>query len=312
MNITKFITLFTLFIVISKANQLEPRLSAEGKIYSITIYESVAVIKRNIDGEQRSVDGVSFGESPLNKKEQPHKFFDDETNHVLLLMDNNKYLSVSLDEMFDYEEGDIFHQVFDRKVSGKMMEVEQRINLAPFGIKDEPVSKVGKNYNITINESRAIIERNIDGEKKEIEGLRWGLTPMEFRPQPDDFFDDESNMAIFLMDNYQYWVVDVDALFRGEEEQLIYEIIEGGVRRPGGINRNNYYWNINGIYPNKTIRGFGSAGHEHDEGVSFTLLMSGDNAYTLETSNREASRILKLRALDYKRTTERVFRYVFK
>ena len=172
------------------------------------------------------------------------------------------------------------------------------------------LSVKGKDYHIAIYQSTAVIKRLTDGKKKKIERLLWGESPM-FR-QPSDFFESESNMAIFLMENYQYWIVNIDTLFKGEEKQQVYEIIEGAVYTPGvGQDRSNNCWAIDGIYPNKTLKGSGFAGEELDKGVDFTLFLSGEKAYTLETTNKDAPRIIKVRAIDYRGTTERHFRYVF-
>ena len=178
---------------------------------------------------------------------------------------------------------------------------------------EEPrLFKKGKDFSVSIYNKKVVIQRNIDGEKKEIDGLLWSPNP-GYRYQPEDFFDNESNMAIFLMETHQYLVVDIGALFKKEKEEQVYEIIEGAVATPSsGVNRSNKFWVINGIYPNKTITGSGSAGIEFDKGVEFTLFLSGEKAYTLETTSKEAPRIMKMRAIECNGTTERRFRYVFK
>ena len=177
----------------------------------------------------------------------------------------------------------------------------------------------GEDYRVSIYESKVVIERLSDGEKRDVDGLLWAENPM-YHYQPTNFFNDESNMAVFLMESYQYWVVDVDALFRDEDMQLVYERIEAAVTVPTGVRRDNLYWDIDGIYPNKTLKGSAVVedvrivGNEllHGQEVSFTLHLVGEKAYTLETSNKDAARIIKIRAIDYKCTTESHFRYVFK
>ena len=178
--------------------------------------------------------------------------------------------------------------------------------------KDPRLFKKGKDFSVSIYNKKVVIQRNIDGEKKKIDGLLWSPNP-GYRYQPEDFFDSGSNMAIFLMETHQYLVVDIGALFKNEKEDQVYEIIEGAVTTPSsGINRSNKFWVIDGIYPNKPITGSGSAGIEFDKGVEFTLFLSGEKAYTLETTSKEAPRIMKMRAVEYSGATEHRFRYVFK
>ena len=169
----------------------------------------------------------------------------------------------------------------------------------------------GEDYSVSVYERNVVIKRNSDGVKMELEGLLWNESPM-YQYQPPDFFDDESNMAIFLMDNYQYWIVDVDALFRGEEKQRVYQKLEGSVSRGITSYSDNVFWMIRGIYPNKVIKGGTSMEIKGLDEMSFSLFLSGKKAYTLESEQSHTTDFLIFRVLDYKDTTERYFRYVIK
>ena len=148
----------------------------------------------------------------------------------------------------------------------------------------------GKVYRVSIYENTAIIERISDGEKKEVGGLLWGEKAIQ-KSQPKRFFDDESNIALFLMNTYYYALIDIHELFE-EGEEYEYEKIEGGVfKSPYVLDRTNASWSLDGVYPENMIRGRAS----NDKGeLDFIIDFNGARNYLI-TSNKKAPDIITLR-----------------
>jgi len=108
-------------------------------------------------------------------------------------------------------------------------------------------------------------------------------------------------------------MMKIDALFRGEEKQHVYEKLEGVAYR--GIisySSDNTFWMITGIYPNKVIKGKTLMELRNFDEMSFSLFLSGEKAYTLESAQAHITQFLTFRVFDYNDTTERYFRYVIK
>lgn len=162
-------------------------------------------------------------------------------------------------------------------------------------LKEPRLSAGGRDYRVSIYEDTAVIERLTDGEKKVIKGLLWGSSDLQ-KSQPKKFFDDESNSALFLMDLYHYTLVNIEELFKGEEEGYgIYENIEGGVfKSPYVVDRTNTSWSLDGIYPEGIIKGQASNAIGK---LDFTLDVS-KRWGRLVTTNKKSLEIIALRVID--------------
>lgn len=164
----------------------------------------------------------------------------------------------------------------------------------------------GKTYSVSINKSVATISRKSDKKAIQIKGLLWGESPLQ-KQQPKLFFNDESNAALFLMNNYQYYVVNIDELFQGQKTDFVYTIIEGGAYKlKNKIDRSNLSWELSGIYPNMVVKG--SATNPLGK-ADFSLFLEGEKANTIVSSNPEADKILRLRIVDYTGRFETVLRF---
>lgn len=167
------------------------------------------------------------------------------------------------------------------------------------------LSAKGKDYHISIYSNSAVIKRLTDGEKKKISGLLWGDSKLQ-KKQPVKFFDNESNTLLFLMNTYHYALIDIDELFENGEE-YDFEKIEGGVfKSQYMLDRTNISWSLNGIYPNKMIKG--KATNAVGE-LEFTLDLN-KRWVVLTTTNRKAAQIISLRMVIDEGETP--FRYEFK